>query len=69
MVKNSSYMFITGPEVIKTVTNEIITKEDLGGAEIHASKSGVTDFVCENDIETLMQVRRLFSFLPLSNPI
>jgi propionyl-CoA carboxylase beta chain len=64
MVKNTSYMFVTGPNVVKTVTHEDVTFEDLGGAETHASKSGVAHFICENEIETLMQVRRLLDFLP-----
>lgn len=66
MVKNSSYMFVTGPNVVKTVTHEDVSFEDLGGAETHASKSGVAHFIYENEIETLSSVRRLFSFLPLN---
>ncbi len=67
MVKNSSYMFVTGPDVVKTVTYEDITKEELGGASVHASKTGVADFAFDNDIETLLSVKKLFSYLPLSN--
>ncbi|MBS0384927.1 MAG: acyl-CoA carboxylase subunit beta [Proteobacteria bacterium] len=67
MVKDTSYMYVTGPEVVKTVTNEIVTHEELGGARVHASKSGVVDGAFENDFETLTQMRRLIDFLPLSN--
>ncbi len=67
MVRGSSYMFVTGPEVVKTVTHEIVTQEDLGGADIHTHKTGVADLAYDNDIETLLQIRRLFNFLPLSN--
>ena len=67
MVKDTSYMFVTGPDVVKTVTHEVVTQEQLGGATTHSTKSGVADLAFENDIETLMQVRRLFDFLPLSN--
>src|ERR1700704_5665965 len=67
MVKDSSYMFVTGPEVVKTVTNEIVSHEELGGARVHAAKSGVVDGAFENDFETLTQMRRLIDFLPLSN--
>lgn len=66
MVKHTSYMFVTGPNVVKTVTHEDVSFEELGGAETHASKSGVAHFVCENEIETLLAVRRLFEFLPLN---
>jgi len=67
MVKDTSYMYVTGPDVIKTVTNEEVTHETLGGASIHAAKSGVVDGAFENDIEALEQMRRLIDFLPLSN--
>ncbi|MDX2274907.1 MAG: acyl-CoA carboxylase subunit beta [Hyphomonadaceae bacterium] len=67
MVKDTSYMYVTGPEVVKTVTNEIVTHEELGGARVHAAKSGVVDGAFENDFETLTQMRRLIDFLPLSN--
>jgi propionyl-CoA carboxylase beta chain len=66
MVKNSSYMFVTGPNVVKTVTHEDVSFEDLGGAETHASKSGVSHFIYENEIETLAGVKKLMSFLPLN---
>jgi len=66
MVRNSSYMFVTGPNVVKTVTHEDVSFEDLGGAETHASKSGVAHFIYDNEIETLSGVRRLISFLPLN---
>ncbi|MEM9475006.1 MAG: acyl-CoA carboxylase subunit beta [Pseudomonadota bacterium] len=67
MVKDSSYMFVTGPDVVKTVTNEQVTAEELGGATTHTRKSSVADKAFENDIEALMEVRRLVDFLPLSN--
>ena len=67
MVKDSSYMFVTGPDVVKTVTNEHVTAEELGGAGTHTRKSSVADMAFENDIEALMEVRRMVDFLPLSN--
>jgi acetyl-CoA carboxylase carboxyltransferase component len=67
MVKNSSYMFITGPEVIKAVTGEEITFEDLGGAMAHNEKSGVAHFACENDGDAINQIRKLLSYLPANN--
>jgi propionyl-CoA carboxylase beta chain len=67
MVRDSSYMFITGPDVVKTVTNEIVTPEELGGARTHTTKSSVADGAFDNDIEALEAVRRLFDFLPLCN--
>jgi propionyl-CoA carboxylase beta chain len=67
MVQDSSYMFVTGPEVVKTVTNEEVTAEELGGARTHTSKSGVADLAFENDVEALLQLRRFLGFLPLSN--
>ncbi len=67
MVRDSSYMFVTGPDVVKTVTNEIVTAEELGGASTHTKKSSVADGAFENDIEALEQVRILFDFLPLNN--
>jgi acetyl-CoA carboxylase carboxyltransferase component len=67
MVKNSGYMFITGPEVIKAVTGEEITFEDLGGAMTHNKKSGVAQFACENDEDTLNQIKVLLSYLPSNN--
>ena len=66
MVKDSSYMFVTGPDVVKTVTNETVTQEELGGASTHTKISSVADAAFENDVETLLEVRRLFDFLPLS---
>ncbi|HCV12224.1 MAG TPA: methylmalonyl-CoA carboxyltransferase, partial [Candidatus Accumulibacter sp.] len=67
MVKDSSYMFVTGPEVVKTVTHEDVTAEELGGAISHTSKSGVADLAFENDVEALMMLRRFISFLPSNN--
>ena len=67
MVKNSSYMFITGPNVIKAVTGEEVTFEDLGGAMTHNEKSGVAHFACENDEDALSQIRQLLSYLPSNN--
>lgn len=67
MVEGSSYMFVTGPDVVKTVTHEVVTQEELGGASTHAKKTGVADLAFANDIEVLLQTRRLFNFLPLSN--
>ena len=67
MVRDTSYMFVTGPDVVKTVTNEVVTAEELGGARVHSSKSGVADGAFENDLEALVQVRRLVDFLPSSN--
>ncbi|TCM40673.1 acyl-CoA carboxylase subunit beta [Novosphingobium aerophilum] len=67
MVKDSSYMFVTGPDVVKTVTNEVVTQEELGGAITHSSKTSVSDLALENDIEALLAARDFFDFLPLSN--
>ncbi len=67
MVKESSYMFITGPEVIKAVTGEEISFEDLGGAKTHNEKSGVAHFACESDQDAIMQIKKLLSFLPSNN--
>lgn len=67
MVRDTSYMFVTGPEVIKTVTGEEVTQEKLGGSRMHTSKSGVADLAFKNDIEALLETRRFFNFLPLSN--
>lgn len=67
MVKDTSYMFVTGPDVVKTVTNEIVTAEQLGGATTHTRKSSVADGAFENDVEALTEVRRLVDFLPLCN--
>ena len=67
MVKDSSYMFVTGPEVVKTVTHEEVSAEELGGAVTHSTKSGVADLAFENDVEALLMTRRLISFLPANN--
>jgi propionyl-CoA carboxylase beta chain len=67
MVKDTSYMFVTGPDVVKTVTNEEVSAEELGGASIHTTKSSIADGAFENDVETLLQIRRLMDFLPSSN--
>jgi propionyl-CoA carboxylase beta chain len=67
MVKDSSYMFVTGPDVVKTVTHEVVTAEQLGGAVTHTTKSGVADLAFENDVEAILQVRRFVDFLPASN--
>jgi len=67
MVKDSSYMFVTGPDVVRTVTHEEVTHEELGGAVTHTSKSGVADLAFENDVEALLELRRFIDFLPASN--
>ena len=67
MVEDRSYMFVTGPEVVKTVTHEDVTQEELGGAITHTTRSGVADLAFENDVEALLQLRRLMNFLPLNN--
>jgi propionyl-CoA carboxylase beta chain len=67
MVKDSSYMFVTGPEVVRTVTNEVVTQDELGGAVTHTTKSGVADVAFENDIDALLATRDFVDFLPLSN--
>lgn len=67
MVKDSSYMFVTGPEVVKTVTHEEVSAEELGGATTHTTRSGVADLAFENDVEALLMLRRFFNYLPLSN--
>ncbi|WP_340588729.1 acyl-CoA carboxylase subunit beta [Erythrobacter alti] len=67
MVKDSSYMFVTGPEVVKTVTNEEVTQEELGGAVVHTTKTSVADLALENDVEALLAARDLMGFLPASN--
>ncbi|MDJ1017081.1 MAG: acyl-CoA carboxylase subunit beta [Paracoccaceae bacterium] len=67
MVKDTSYMFVTGPDVVKTVTNEVVTAEELGGASTHTKKSSVADGAFEDDVEALIEIRRLFDFLPLNN--
>ena len=67
MVKDSSYMFVTGPEVVKTVTHEEVSAEELGGATTHSTKSGVADLAFENDVEAILMLRRFFNYLPLNN--
>ena len=67
MVKEKSHMFITGPDVVKAVTHETVEKEELGGAYVHSSKSGVTHFVCDTEDEALVSIRELLSFLPSNN--
>ena len=67
MVKDTSYMFVTGPDVVKTVTHEDVTQEELGGATTHTTKSGVSDMAFETDIDALEQLRRFMDFLPASN--
>ncbi len=67
MVRDSSYMFVTGPEVLKTVTHEEVTAEELGGATTHTARSGVADLSFENDLEAIAMLRRFFNFLPLNN--
>ncbi len=67
MIRNTSYMFVTGPDVVKTVTNEEVTAEELGGAKVHTTRSSVADGAFDNDVEALDQLRRLIDFLPLSN--
>jgi propionyl-CoA carboxylase beta chain len=67
MVNQTAYMFVTGPDVVKTVTNEAVSAEQLGGAGVHTTQSGVADLALANDIEALLQMRRLIDFLPLSN--
>jgi len=67
MVKDSSYMFVTGPDVVKTVTHETVTQEELGGALTHTTKSGVADLAFENDVEAILELRRFLDFLPSNN--
>lgn len=67
MVRDTSYMFVTGPDVVKTVTNETVTAEQLGGASIHTTKSSIADGAYDNDVEALLQVRRVVDFLPMNN--
>jgi propionyl-CoA carboxylase beta chain len=67
MVKDSSYMFVTGPDVVKTVTHESVTHEELGGAVTHTTRSGVADLAFESDVEALLELRRFIDFLPASN--
>tara|TARA_Y100001970_G_scaffold283401_2_gene398424 strand:- start:48334 stop:49866 length:1533 start_codon:yes stop_codon:yes gene_type:complete len=67
MVEDTAYMFVTGPEVVKTVTHEVVTREELGGASTHTDKTGIADVALSNDVDTISEIRRFFSFLPLSN--
>ncbi|WP_298820274.1 acyl-CoA carboxylase subunit beta [uncultured Roseibium sp.] len=67
MVRDTSYMFVTGPDVVKTVTNETVTAEELGGASIHTTKSSIADGAFDNDVEALDEMRRLIDFLPMNN--
>jgi propionyl-CoA carboxylase beta chain len=67
MAKNTSHMFVTGPNVVKTVTHEDVTMEDLGGAKTHAEKSGVSHFTFENEVEVLQNIRKLISYIPSNN--
>src|SRR5450631_3176377 len=67
MVKDTSCMFVTGPDVVKTVTNETVTAEELGGARVHTTKSSIADRAYDNDVEALLQMRRLMDFLPSNN--
>jgi propionyl-CoA carboxylase beta chain len=67
MVRDTSYMFVTGPDVVKTVTNESVTAEQLGGAQVHTTRSSIADRAYDNDVEALLQMRRLIDFLPASN--
>ena len=64
MVENTSYMFVTGPNVVKTVTNEEVSSEELGGASTHSTKSGVTHLTAANDMECIEQVKKLLSYMP-----
>jgi propionyl-CoA carboxylase beta chain len=64
MVENTSYMFVTGPNVVKTVTHEVVTSEELGGADTHATKSGVTHFACANEIDAIQHIKKLLSYMP-----
>ena len=67
MIKDTSYMFVTGPEVVRTVTHENVSQEELGGAVTHTTRSGVADLAFENDVEALLELRRFIDFLPASN--
>ena len=67
MVRDTSYMFVTGPDVVKTVTNETVTAEELGGASVHTTKSSIADGAWDNDVEAVLQLRRLMDFLPANN--
>ena len=67
MVEGTSYMFVTGPNVVKTVTNETVTSEELGGASTHSTKSGVSHFTSSKDVECLEDIKKLLSYLPQNN--
>jgi propionyl-CoA carboxylase beta chain len=67
MVEGTSYMYVTGPDVVKTVTNEVVTHEELGGASVHATRSAIADGAYAHDVEALLQMRRLIDFLPANN--
>lgn len=67
MSKNTSYMFVTGPKVVKTVTGEVVTDEQLGGASVHGSKSGVTHFVADDEEEGILLIRKMLSYMPQNN--
>ena len=67
MVRGTSYMFVTGPDVVRTVTNETVTPEELGGSVVHTTRSAIADGAYDNDVEALLEMRRLIAFLPLSN--
>src|SRR5512138_421707 len=67
MVKDSSYMFVTGPDVVKTVTHEVVTQEELGGAITHSTRTSVADLALEDDVDALLRTRDFFDFLPLNN--
>ncbi|HKK21171.1 MAG TPA: acyl-CoA carboxylase subunit beta [candidate division Zixibacteria bacterium] len=67
MTKGTSYMFVTGPNVVKTVTHEVVTSEELGGAMVHASKSGVAHFACENEADTIARLKQLLEYIPQNN--
>ena len=69
MVRDTSYLFVTGPEVVKTVTHETVTQEELGGAATHTTRSGVADLAFANDVEALIELRRFIDFLPASNRV
>jgi len=69
MVKDTSYLFVTGPEVVRTVTHETVTQEELGGAATHTARSGVADLAFANDVEALIELRRFIDFLPASNRV
>jgi propionyl-CoA carboxylase beta chain len=67
MVRDTSYMYVTGPDVVKTVTNEVVSHEELGGASVHTTRSSIADGAFDNDVEALLQIRRLIDFLPANN--